>query len=115
MTSRPTGVTIIGLLSLLVSLGVPLGYLILGWKFPIATLASAIIVFATSFGMLAGFTWAWYATILGYVVNIIIAFVFLLSQFPTEIVSILFSMLIIFYFSQDHVKKFFAVGARGSQ
>jgi hypothetical protein len=112
MSDRPTGVTIIGVFTLLVSAGVLLGYLILGWMFPLTTLAAAIIVFAASLGMLAGFTWAWYLIILGYIVNIIIGFVFLFSQFPISIVSILFSMLIIFYFSWGNVRKFFAVGAR---
>jgi hypothetical protein len=112
MGDRPTGVTIIGFFCFLDSAGVLWGHLILGWTVSTITLGAAIIVFADSLGMLVGFTWAWYLSILVYVGNIIYGFVFLFSQFPTEIVSLLLSMLIIFYFSQDHVKKFFSVGAR---
>lgn len=114
MSNRPTGVTIIGVFNAFVSAAVLLAYPILGWKVPTITLAVAIIVLVSSLGMLTGFTWAWYLTILGYVINIIIGFVFLFSQVPTEFVSILLSMLIIFYLSQGHVRKFFSVGTRPS-
>jgi hypothetical protein len=112
MSNRPLGVTAIGLLGLFVSAALLLGYLILGWKVPPTSLAIAIILFADSLGMLTGFTWAWYLTIIFYVGNIIYAIVILFSQFPTMISQILLSMLIIFYFSWGNVRKFFSVGAR---
>jgi hypothetical protein len=114
MSGRPLGVTIIGLFNLFVSAAVLLGYLSRGWIVPPISLAAAIILFANSLGMLAGFTWAWYLTIIIYVGNIIYGLVILFSQFSTEIVSILVSMLIIFYFTWGNVRKFFSVGTRPS-
>jgi hypothetical protein len=111
MSTRPLGVTIIGLFNLLVTAAVLLGYLILGLKVPPISLAATIILFANSLGMLAGFTWAWYLTIIIYVGNIIYALIMLFSQFPTIIIQILLSMLIIFYFTWGNVRRYFSVGS----
>jgi ABC-type antimicrobial peptide transport system permease subunit len=113
MSDRPTGVTIISILYTLGSVGslfFALGSLLFGYMFSIILLAAVIAVIVISYGMWEGLTWAWYLSIAGYVINIIIgARALLFLQSPIAIVSILLNIAFIFYFLQEHVKKFFEV------
>jgi hypothetical protein len=112
MSDRPTGVTIICILYTLGSVGslfFGLGGLLFGYMFSIIIIADALAVIVISYGMWEGLTWAWYLSIAGYTINIIIGIVSLFLQPAIGIVSILLNAAFIFYFLQEHVKKFFEV------
>lgn len=112
MSDRPTGVTIISILYTLGSVGslfFGLSGLLFGYTFSIILIADALAVLVISYGLWEGLTWAWYLSIAGYIINIIIGIVSLFLQSPIGIVSILLNIAFIFYFLQEHVKKFFEV------
>jgi uncharacterized membrane protein (DUF2068 family) len=112
MGGRPTGVTVIAILYTLDSVGslfFGLGTLLFGYAFSIILLADALGVLVISYGMWEGLTWAWYLSIAGYIINIIIGIVSLFLQPPIAVVSILSNTAFILYFLQEHVKKFFQV------
>ncbi|HVO86030.1 MAG TPA: hypothetical protein VMT06_02780 [Candidatus Eisenbacteria bacterium] len=112
MSDRPTGVTIISILYTLGSVGsvfFGLGSLLFGYTFSIILISAALAVIIISYGLWEGLTWAWYLSIAGYIINIIIGIASLFLQSPIGIVSILLNVAFIFYFLQKHVKKFFEV------
>jgi uncharacterized membrane protein (DUF2068 family) len=75
----------------------------------IIIIADALAVLVISYGMWEGLTWAWYLSIAGYIINIIIGIVSLFLQPPIAVVSILLNIAFILYFLQEHVKEFFEV------
>lgn len=111
MSDRPTGVTIVAILNALSGVGfLLLGLLSIlhGSEFSLIFLIVALYAIVVSLGMLAGLTWAWYLSIIGYIINIIsgIALSFLS---PITIISVLLNIAFIFYFLQEHVREFFEV------
>jgi len=82
-----------------------LGGLVLGVVGGIMTVIG-LVSFAVAYGYLNGLGWAWGLGLVVAVIGIVLG----LPSLPGSIISILLEVLIIYYLTRPHVKRFFGKG-----
>src|SRR5438552_9438946 len=121
---RPTGVTILGILSILAGLGgivVGAGVLALSGlvasAYPggaaVAAVIGAILLIigilelVYGFGFFGGKGWAWTLAMIGSILNIVFGIVSIVFGSVGSIFGLIISILILYYLTRTHVKAFF--------
>jgi len=125
--NRPTGVTILGILSILAGLGgIIIGAAALGLSGLVASaypggaavaaaigavlLIIGILELVYGIGFFGGKSWAWTLAIIGSVLNIIFGIVSIAFGSFGSVFGLIISILILYYLTRTHVKAYFGKG-----
>jgi hypothetical protein len=114
---RPTGVTVLAILEILGGLaGLGVGAVLIGnasvLLYALGALAAVfgILALVLGIGFLGGKGWAWTLGIVVGVLNIITSLVQAAVGYYSDIIGIIFPIIIIYYLMRPHVKAFFGKG-----
>ena len=125
--SRPTGVTILGILSILAGLGgIIFGAAALGFSglaastYPggaaVAAVIGAVLLIIGileliyGIGFFGGKGWAWTLAMIGSVLNVIFGIVSIAFGSVGSVFGLIISILILYYLTRPHVKAYFGKG-----
>lgn len=127
---RPTGITIIAILGIIVGILAILGGALvvavagsgiltsygMGMFSGFISLFGGIIIIVgllaifVSWGMWSGKTWAWYLGVVLYGLGVVFGLISLIGGGLTGIVSLLIDILLLWYMFRPHVKAYFGIG-----
>lgn len=83
----------------------------LGWPFAIVFIALAVFLFVTSFNLIKGRKWAWWALVILLIVNGLSSIV----EGFRGISGIIIDLLILYYLTRDNVKNAYNIGKKGEK
>jgi preprotein translocase subunit Sss1 len=104
--SRPDGVTIIAILSILAGIGAFfLGAI--GGTVGVILIPIGIVYFVVAYGLFKGRPWAWTLTVILSIISIVLNVITIAILSVLSIINIVFSGIILYYVYRAHVKAYF--------
>jgi hypothetical protein len=107
--SRPDGVTIIAILSILAGIG-EFFLAAIGGAIAVILIPIGIVYFVVAYGLLKGRPWAWTLTVIISIITIILNVITIALLGILSIISIILEAIILYYLYRPHVKSYFGKG-----
>ena len=104
--SRPDGVTVIAILSILAGIGAFI-LAAIGGAIGVILIPIGIVYFVVAYGLLKGRPWAWTLTVIISIITIVLNVITIAILSILSIINIVFSGIILYYLYRPHVKVYF--------